>query len=118
MAEGLGVNQAGMLANMKGEIRDKQAVRKKRDKEDGVRDYSQSGEPVDMMLVEIPTYLRTTNEGGRKRNERFRRRGLYVNGRRRSSRQRRVILWRRRNGSSEGKGGSNNGGESDVGNRA
>jgi hypothetical protein len=58
------------------------------------------------MLVKVPTYLGTTDKGGRWRNERFWRWGLDANGRRRSNRQRRVILWRRRRGSSEvGRGG-------------
>jgi hypothetical protein len=61
-------------------IRDKEAVREEGDEEDRIRDNSQSRKSVDVMLVEVPTYLGTTNKGGRRRNERFRRRGLYANG--------------------------------------
>jgi hypothetical protein len=91
---------------MKSEVRDEGTVREERDKEDGIRDYSQGGKSVDMMLIKVSSYLRTANEGGRRRNERFWRWGLHADRRRRSTRQRRVILRRRGWGSSEIKGRS------------
>jgi hypothetical protein len=67
-----------------------------------------------VVLVEESTYLRTTDEGRRRRDERLWRQGWHTNWRRRSNRQRRVILWRRRWGSSEIEGRGNKGWRDDV----
>jgi hypothetical protein len=89
------MDQTSVFADVKGEIRDKGTVREKGNKEDGVRDDSKSGDPVYMMLVEVPTYLGAGDERRRWRNERFGRWGGNTKRRRRSIRQRRVTLsWR------------------------
>jgi hypothetical protein len=101
MGEGLGVDQAGVFTDMKGEVGDEGSVGEERDKEDGIRDQPEGRDTVDMMLVEMTSYLRTGKKGRRRRNEGFGRRGLHANWRRRSSRKRRVILWKRGRRSSE-----------------
>jgi hypothetical protein len=98
------VDKAGVFANVQGIVGYKRPVGKERNKEDGIRDNPQGRKSVNMMLIEMSAYLRTIDKGGRGRNKRFGRWGLYVNRRRRSNRKRRVTLRSRRWRASEREG--------------
>jgi hypothetical protein len=100
------MDETGVFTDVQSVIGYERSVGKQRDKEDGIRENSQSGDSVNVMLIKVSSYLRTMNEGGRRRNERFGRRGLNSDRRRRSKRKRRIILWKRGRGASEGKGRS------------